>query len=112
MQVNDLEIMTYLNELLGQPLINKKKADVSAMEKRLRKQMKNVGFGLRDSCHTQSEQAIVKEFEQICNELDKTHGKFKKALLDDKSIDPSLVQKHYGLDFTSKFKRMVAYQDE
>lgn len=109
MEANNLEIMTYLNELLGQPLIHKKRSDIRAMEKRLRKQIKNVGFGLRDSCNTQSEETIVKEFEQICTELDKTHNKFKKALLVDKSIDPALVQKHYGLDFTSKFKRMVAY---
>ena len=87
MKANDLEIMTYLNELLGQPLIQKKKADIAVMEKKIRKQMKNVGFGLRDSCNTQSEKAIVSEFEQICRELDKTHGRFKKFLLEDPSID-------------------------
>jgi hypothetical protein len=37
MKVNDLEIMTYLNELLGQPLINKKRADLGVMEKKMRK---------------------------------------------------------------------------
>ena len=63
MKANDLEIMTYLNELLGQPLIQKKKVDIAVMEKKIRKQMKNVGFGLRDACHTQSEKAIVSEFE-------------------------------------------------
>ena len=62
---------------------SRKHADVKAIEQRLRKEMKNIGFGLRETSKPQTERMIDREFDKICQNLDKTHVKFKEVLNSD-----------------------------
>ena len=68
--------------------------------------MKNVGFGLRDIKMNMTGKNAEKQFEQICTELDKSHNRFKEVLYMDKTLDRDLIDKHYGLTFSEKLKRM------
>jgi len=82
------------------------------MERRVKKQMKQIGFGLRDTSSMRSDKQIDRDFSDICRQLDKGHERFKEVLRTDSSIEPARIQKYYGLSFTEKFRRMAAYQEE
>ena len=88
---------------------SKRKADVKAIETRLRKEMRNIGFGLRGQAKPLTERMIDRDFDQVCRSLDKTHHKFKDVLVSDKSISREFIKKYYGLDYTSKFQRILAF---
>ena len=109
MQADDQEILNYLNDVDDKLLFTKKRANVKEIEQRLKRQMKNVGFGLRDIKLNMTGKNAEKQFEQICTELDKTHNRFKEVLYMDKSLDRDLIEKHYGLTFSEKLKRMQTY---
>ena len=62
MRVDDIEILNYLNDLMGKPVFNKKRMNVDELEHQLKFKMKQVGYGLRKINTTLNEKSVDRMF--------------------------------------------------